>query len=221
MTYRSIRLGQIGNHSVVEFAIRELQRYLKQMDPELLVDILQTEKAEPDFEGVIWVGLDAALAKYVPAVENPKLDDAVVISVAQGCGYITGSNPRSVLQGAYRFLRELGCRWVRPGKEGERIPSVIIDRSEVRVCETPSYRYRGVSIEGGNSYENVYEMIDYLPKVGMNSYEIQFMQPLTFFERWYEHQGNRFLTPEPVTGDQIMAMVVKLEAEIEQEEFVI
>lgn len=214
MNYRSIRFGQIGNSSTVDFAVSELQRYLKQMDPELIVDILQTERLMPEFEGVIWVGLDDTLKKYVPTVENTTLDDAVVISVAQGCGYITGSNERSVLQSAYRFLRELGCRWVRPGKEGERIPSVKIERPEVHVCETPSYRYRGVVIEGGNNYQNIYETVDYLPKVGMNSYEMQFIQPLTFFERWYEHQGNRFLPEESITTEQIMAIVVKVEAEI-------
>ena len=214
MTYRSIRFGQIGSDPVIDFSVSELQRYLKQMDPELIVDILQVKVVNPDFENVIWVGLDATFAQYVPAVEDAKLDDAVVICVSQGCGYITGSNARSVLLGVYRFLRELGCRWVRPGKAGERIPAVHIDRPEVHVCETPSYRYRGVAIEGGNSYENIYETIDFLPKVGMNAYEVQFLQPLTFFERWYEHQGNRFLPQEPMTRDQIMAMVVKAEAEI-------
>lgn len=52
LTYRSIRFGQIGNCSTVEFTVSELQQYLKQMDPELIVDILQTEKVMPDFEGV-------------------------------------------------------------------------------------------------------------------------------------------------------------------------
>ena len=214
MKYRSIRIAQIGDDPTVDFAVSELQRYLKQMDAQLIVDIMQTKAVDPAIEKTIWVGLDGCLDKKVPTVTNPKLDDAIVVDIVDGTGCITGSNPRSVLLGVYRFLRELGCRWVRPGKAGERIPLAEINCPSVAVCEVPSYRYRGVVMEGANHYENICDIVDYLPKVGMNAYYIQFFSPLIFFERWYKHEGNRSLPQKPITKTQILAMVEKAEAEI-------
>ena len=45
-----------------------------------------------------------------------------LIDVKNGAGVITGANNRAVLIAVYRFLRELGCRWLRPGAENEVIP---------------------------------------------------------------------------------------------------
>ena len=44
------------------------------------------------------------------------------IDVTDGKGRIAGSNPRSVLLGVYRFLEEAGCRWLRPGTDGDYVP---------------------------------------------------------------------------------------------------
>lgn len=214
MAYRNIQLGQIGHNEVVDFAVQELTRYLKRMDKKLVVDILQTDKLEESFENVIWVGLDEKLASKVPAVADAVMDDAIVISIENGTGYITGSNERSVLIAAYRFLRELGCRWVRPGVEGERIPQKCVENVTMDICEVPSYRHRGVCIEGANTCENILEMIDYLPKVGMNQYLMQFMLPVLFFERWYGHEGNPTLEKQRMSWSQILAMVVRAEREI-------
>ena len=121
-TYRRIRFGKIGGSPTVDFAVQELARYLKQMDPRLVVDVLQTESFQEKFAQVIWVGTDPALASFVPDVEDREQDDAFAIDVCDGSGFIAGSNTRSVLIGVYRFLKALGCDWVRPGISGERIP---------------------------------------------------------------------------------------------------
>ena len=216
MTYRRIRFGQIGNSKVVDFAVQELVKYLKQMDSKLVVDVLQMASIDESFKGIIWVGCDDKLAAQLPKVDVPALDDGIAIAVENGEGYITGTNERSVLLAVYRFLKALGCDWVRPGKEGERIPEKAIEKAEINVtmCEAASYRHRGVCIEGADTYENIYDMIDYLPKVGMNEYFVQFMVPGTFFKRWYNHEANPKLAKEPLSRDEIDAMTRSLEGEI-------
>ena len=214
MEYHRIRFGKLGDHPTVDFALQELTRYLKQMDPQLMVEVLQKKALDPGLSGIIWVGLDETLEDKVLPVAEKELDDAIRISVTEGSGYITGSNYRSVLIAAYRFLQALGCRWVRPGKEGERIPPREIENVSVKITEKASYRHRGVCIEGANSYENVADMIDYLPKVGMNEYFIQFMVPMAFFDRWYVPQRNPYLQPMPISRGEVAAMTVALESEI-------
>ena len=54
-----------------------------------------------------------------PSVEDPALDDAYAVEIQQGIGFIAGSNPRSVLLGVYAFLQAVGCRFIRPGPDGE------------------------------------------------------------------------------------------------------
>ena len=184
MTYRRIRFGQIGNGRAIDFAVLELTKYLKKMDPELVVDVLKLDAINEAFKGIIWVGCDEKLAAKLPTVQESTLDDGIAIAVKDNEGYITGVNERSVLLAAYRFLKELGCNWVRPGIEGERIPAKKIENVNVEVKEAASYRHRGVCIEGAVTYENVYDMIDFLPKVGMNEYYIQFWVPCSFFNRW-------------------------------------
>lgn len=214
MKYRRIRFGQIGKDQTVDYAVQELCRCVKLMDKEIMTEVLCVDTVQPAFPNVIWVGLDESLAGHVPQVEDPMLDDAIAISVKDGDGYITGSNCRSVLLGAFRFLRELGCDWVRPSKGGERIPEKVLDTYDVQVCEKAAYRHRGVCIEGANSYENVLDMIDYLPRVGMNEYYIQFMVPVAFFDRWYNAVRNPLQEKYQITREEVAAYTVSFEAEM-------
>lgn len=214
MVSHRIRLGKIGTDPVVGFAVQELARYLKMIDPQLNVDILQTKTVDAAFPRIIWVGTDPQLAGFVPEVADPGLDDAIAIRVADFNGYITGSNARSVLIAAYRFLRELGCDWVRPGVEGERVPQLHLEKTDVQIREAASYRHRGVCIEGATAYENILDMLDYLPKVGMNAYFFEHFEPLIFFRRWYNHKSNPYLDAESVSEAEIMAMLSSLEGEM-------
>lgn len=213
-TYRRIRFGKIGDAPTVDFAVQELVRYLKQMDPGLVVDVLQTKSFQEEFAQVIWVGTDPALASFVPDVEDREQDDAFTIDVHDGSGFITGSNTRSVLIGVYRFLKALGCDWVRPGIAGERIPHKKIEKPCVHIREAASYRHRGVCIEGADTYDNVLDMVDFLPKVGMNAYYLEFLTPMAFFKRWYGHKSNPYLEAEPINADVVNAMVTALEGEM-------
>ena len=91
---------------------------------------------DPALKGVLWLG---ACPEIGQKVENPELDDAYDIRVEQGTGAIRGSNPRSVLMGVYRFLKELGCEVVElnctPNGEfahnPEPLPENLTEISEV------------------------------------------------------------------------------------------
>lgn len=214
MDYRKLRIGQISKNKVITFAVEELCRYLRMMDNQLQIDILLLNSWNEDIQNVIWVGNDPAFCAKLPKVADPAFDDAIVINISNNTGLITGTNERSVLIAVYRLLRELGCSWVRPGIPGERIPNVRIEDLCVNICEAASYRHRAVCIEGSNSYDNILETIDYLPKIGLNGYYIQFFVPFTFFNRWYNHLDNPYMEPVSLSRSEIMAMVASLETQI-------
>ena len=214
MDGRRIRFGKLGTHPVTEYAVQELARYLKIMDPELSVDVLQIERIDEAVSDIIWIGIAPQLYTYVPQVEDAALDDGIAILAENGSGYITGTNERSVLIAVYRFLRELGCEWVRPGIEGERIPKKEIACYHIEVREKPSYRHRGVCMEGAVSYENAADMVDFLPKIGMNAYFIEHFEPVVFFRRWYNHKSNPYLQPTPISREDVVAMRYSLEKEM-------
>ncbi len=209
-----ITLAKIGQNETVSFAVDELSKYLHLIDKELFVDVCTYDAYDKSVEGVIWVGQDESFD--TEKVENPALDDAILIDVAASQGVISGSNPRSVLIAAYRFLRELGCAWVRPTSDGEIIPEYSMTPITMYISEKPSSRHRAICIEGAVSYEHVYEMISWIPKAGMNGYYFQFLLPFVFFERWYTHNSNPYLDEEKLTEEKVRGMVRQLEQEIKK-----
>ena len=183
---------------VSDFAAAELFRCLSAMDPTLT-------------EGEGGIALTLALI-----AGDPELD-TVRIAVKDGVGEIGATNEGALLIAVYRFLYELGCRWTHPGLGGEHIPTRALDLASVNVSvsETPSRRHRGICIEGACSEEDVKDMIEFLPRVGMNSYFIQFFRPTVFFARWYEHWHNdALLGKEEVTPERIDAIHERVVAEI-------
>lgn len=116
-------------------------------------------------------------------------------------GSIIGNRSRSVLMGVYHYLYLLGCRFLSPDKGMELVP-VLTDTERLyqAVSHTASYYHRGVCIEGSDSLENVLDFIDWLPKLGYNSFFIQFRIPYTFLARWYHHEGNSLAEPEAFTA---------------------
>ncbi len=192
---KTTTISYIGHDRTVEFAASELTKYMS-----LLlghdVPVTQTDAVN---EEAISVGLIADMPELaVPDVTDPALDDAIAISVHSGKGIIAGINPRSVLIAVYRYLTEQGCRWVRPGVDGEYVPKVDHLRG-VTLAETPSYRHRGICIEGAVSVDHVRNIIDWMPKLGYNGYFTQFRESYTFFDRWYSHEGNPLVKGEHIS----------------------
>ena len=193
------------------FAAKEFARLIGLLDPDRTAEIV-ADDPDPG-EKALRIGLDPALPPP-PAVDDPALDDAVRIEVADMSGFITGSNPRSVLLGVYRFFREAGCVFVRPGRGGESVPKRDSGKLEIKVCERAAYRHRGLCLEGASSYENVVELIDFAPKLGFNAYFTQLFRPAFSFRRWYEHRKNPCLAPEKLSDEEIDGFVRKYDREL-------
>ena len=128
-------------------------------------------------------------------VEDAFFDDGYEINIKDKKGYIAGTNERSILFGVYRLLTEWGATFVRPGKDGTVYPKTC-SAKDIFISEKASRRHRTMCIEGAVSIENVLDMIEWLPKVGFNSYYIQFSLPHVFFDRWYSHMRNPYKKAE-------------------------
>ena len=218
----SIRIAIVDDHPTIMFAAAELQRYLAQATGQE-VDVLDPNAIGRETPA-LWLGL----AQHFPDVALPpaatsadaRFDDAISIATEAANGIICGNNPRSVLLAVYRYLHLLGCRWVRPGTDGEYIPAVDLAHTEVHVAETPSYRHRGICIEGAVSYEHVHDLIDWMPKVGLNAYFVQFREGFTFFDRWYSHMGHPTDQIGGFTIDRARAIVRQVAAEAKKRDLV-
>lgn len=193
------------------YAAEELQRCLQIMTG-APVNRAAGQQYQPGTDG-LWLGLFADFGLR-PASDHP-LDDEIHLAVENGHGLIAGANPRSALMAVYRYLAALGCRWVRPGAEGEFIPPAEAAAS-VHLHEAPSYRHRTVCIEGAVSLENVLEMVDWLPKVGLAGYFMQFREGFTFFDRWYSHRSNPLKTPQAFSVEQARQFTQQIEAELQK-----
>ena len=180
-----VKICRTGDSGPVKLAARELKKYLSLIDPSNEYALLSFEGFDPDVRGALWVGQDASFP--LPAVSSPALDDGISVNVRGLEGYISGTNSRAVLIAAYRFLRELGCSFIRPGADGERVPRRRLSDASVSVCEAPSYRHRAVCIEGSVRGEDVTDLIEWMPKVGLNGFYTQFRVPKTFYERFYSN----------------------------------
>ncbi len=210
MIYNALCIrGESGNRTIA-FAVEELRRYLGRMTGAPVSDRAWERGIE------IRVGLMADFPQVTaPPVDDPAMDDAIYISMEDGKGIVAGINPRSALLAAYRLLTELGCRWVRPGKDGEVVPRIEAIPS-LRIAETASYRHRGVCIEGAVSEEHVRDMIDWAPKVGFNAYFTQFREAYTFFDRWYSHLDNPGMPGEKLSIEKAREYLAAVVDEIKK-----
>lgn len=179
------------------FSASEIERCLTLIDP----------NAERDLAGIV-----INLAEFVDTEEN----DHIIIKLDNGSGCIRGNNSGALLIATYKFLRELGCRWTASGIGGEHIPSKKLNPCDINfdIDEVASYRHRGIMSEGAISEKNVIDMIEFMPRVGLNTYFLQFHNPIVFFKRWYEHLGNPTLDKEECTEATVAASVARIEKEI-------
>ncbi|WP_459191124.1 DUF4838 domain-containing protein [Halosimplex sp. J119] len=194
----TLTVNRLSDDETVAFAAEELGEYLSELLDE---PVTVAQRDAYDADAGLWVDTAATLPIELPEVDDPTLDDAIRIETDGSTGVVAGVNPRSALLAVYRYLREQGCRWVRPGPDGEHVPSVAT-LDPVDVADRPSHRHRGITIEGAVSEDHVRDMIDWAPKVGYNSYFIQFFESYPFFERWYTHENNPTYEPEEFSAER-------------------
>lgn len=195
-----IRIRCIHHDATIQYAVEELGRYLHEMSGATTVFVPATAYvAEPE---TLWLGCTGDFPDLqLPAVDDAARDDAILIQAGNRRGIIAGTSPRAALIATYRYLGALGCRWVRPGPRGDFVPLVADPMAhEVQIVEKASYRHRGISIEGACSSENVNDIVDWMPKVGMNTGFLEYLDAYIYYNNWYagrELPGNSDkLTPD-------------------------
>lgn len=199
------------------FAAFELQKYLARISDSDFT-VIPSENYRGKDSNSLYLGVEL-LGNPLPDVEDKTLDDAISVSVDNVSGVITATNARAVLIAVYRYLKELGFKFLRPGEKGEYYPTELNDKKVV-ICEKPSYRHRTVCIEGCVSQKRLMDTIDWLPKAGLNGYLVQFVLPRPFMERWY---GGLWYLLDPVyrpktklTDDELKAILILAENDIEK-----
>ena len=187
-------INKLISTSAVDFAAEELKKYLRMMSPEGGdVKIAYDPEAKCGFR----LGLMQDLGLDVSDAEDLELDDILYIDCDERGGIIAGSNPRSVLLSVYEYLRQLGCRWLFPGVDGEYIP--MKDITPVKYRHKPTTRYRGWCNEGAEFQQCMYDAIDFAPKVGLNVFMMEGHAP-DYYDRYYDHPNNQKYRPaEPVS----------------------
>ncbi len=143
---------------------------------------------------------------------DSELDDAFAIDVKEGAGSICATNGRSVLFGVYHFLKAQGCRFFRPGEDGEYVP--VIER--VADCTDTVYaynRHRGVADGGCNGgVEAMVALIRWLPKVMFNTYFIEMTDPFWAMVFAYRAGTNPYKTTKEITREEFngyMALITE------------
>ena len=203
-------INKVTSSEVVDYAAEELKKYLRMMMPEGGdVKISYAPMADSGFR----LGLMSDFDLDTSDAEDLTLDDIIYINCSENGGVIAGSNHRSVLLAVYEYLRQLGCRWLFPGVDGEYIP--IRDITPVKYRYKPSCRYRGICNEGGEWQNALLSEIEFAPKVGLNAFCMQFRIPVSYYRRYYMHNNNEMnRPPEHITNDQILQWRRESECEI-------
>jgi hypothetical protein len=210
-----IRLCRLGGDPAVAFAAMELQKYLRRMTG-AAVGVSCHERYEPTAGG-LWLGLGSGFGDAVPEsvrwpADGP--DDALYVRSCAGQVILAGRNPRSVLFAAYRWLESLGCRWLRPGRDGERVPRVNDPLTvPVELEEIPSTRHRCICLEGSASAEHVLDFLDFSAKRGCNGFFPQFFHSFPVFDRWYGVEQNRAPVRLPFSAARAVALTRRIHRE--------
>ena len=203
-------INKLISHSAVDYAAEELKKYLRMMMPEGGdVKIAFNPLAQDGFR----LGLMQDLSLDVSDAEDLELDDILYIDCDERGGIIAGSNPRSVLLSVYEYLRQMGCRWLFPGVDGEYIP--MKDIVPVKYRHKPTTRYRGFCNEGAEFQQCMLDAIDFVPKVGMNVFMLEFKVPRIYYDWYYKHvQNTENREPETVGINQMLQWRRQCEVEI-------
>ena len=202
---RWIRSTDPRNDAVLEYAARDLARYVRWLTGSQW-DMLAV-RGTSDKANTVWIGIcDQMLLPTGCALTPAPWDDGFAIwADAHGLS-IAGRNARSVLFGVYAFLEYQGVRFVRPGYDGEVVPTAdALVLPEAPIVEQARYRHRGVCIEGAPSIAHALEMVDWCAKKRMNTVFLQFLSSRYFYNLWYERPYNPQFADHAVSEAEALA----------------
>ncbi|MBR7116177.1 MAG: DUF4838 domain-containing protein [Clostridia bacterium] len=199
-----MKIAALKCTETIEYALCEFVKYFKQVDDTIEIEIVSRDAD-------ITFGLLSELGLPEDDVTDPMYDDVVDVKIDSMRGYIAGSNERSVLFGVYNFFKSLGCMWVRPGKEGEYIPKRRLAGYSFRMRKKADKPFRGQCIEGADSYENLCDTIEWLPKVNANLFMMEQVVPYNYISRWYKHEVSTRKQDENVSFEEIEQQVIRIE----------
>ncbi len=182
-----MKILYLSENETLRFAAEELAKYYEMMTAKKPSAVAYAAAPEAD---AVNLGLLADFNRPADDVSDPALEDVLDIGIDKGCGFIAGSNPRSVLMGVYRFLRSAGCRFIRPGTDGEYIPKADLDACSFTYRKKADHIFRGECSEGAISYEHLRDTVYWMPKVGLNMFMIEGLVPYFYMHKWYAHVSN-------------------------------
>ena len=204
------KINKITSNPTVDFAAEELKKYLRMMMPDSGEIII---KYAPDATDGFRLGLMAGFSLDTSEADDLDLDDILHIDTDAKGGIIAGSNPRSVLLAVYKYLTINGCRWLFPGIDGEFIPVRNVEATKYH--KMADCRYRGQCNEGAEFQPNMIEVIDFTPKIGMNVFMIEFLNPHAYYDDYYTHHFNeKNREAEPVTLETVYQWKRQCEVEM-------
>ena len=207
----AVKIYRINPDPVVTFAATELKKYIRMMMPR---GGGITPVYNPDAKDGFRLGLMSDFG-IEPDVEDIYLDDVIYVKTDKEGGIIAGSNPRSVLQAVYRYLKANGCNWLFPGPDGEQIPTVD-SLKPVDYLHKASCRYRGQCNEGTETQPLMMDAIDFTPKIGLNTFMIEFDIPKAYYARAYEHKYGKTYAESPLSNEQILKWKRECEVELQK-----
>ena len=203
-----MRIRILRNNETIRYAAEELKKYLKMIDETIDAEICENAA---DGENTVSMGLLSDLGLYDGDVNDAMVDDVIDVNIDHLNGYIAGSNDRSVLMGVYNYLKSAGCRWVRPGEQGEYIPKSNIAEHKFEFRKKAENAFRGQCIEGAISFEHVRDTVIWLPKANMNMFMIEQIVPYNYMNRWYRHLVNTKMPHDDIPYEQYCDYCLQLE----------
>ena len=156
------------------YAAEELSKYIRLITKcDIMPSIEYTEMLPELSEGDVILAHLGELSLDISDLSDPFIDDIIDVDIKNCSGYIAGSNDRSILMGVYRYCTSAGCRFIRPGENGEYIPYCDLSKHSYKYRHKADYPFRGECSEGAISYEHMRDTVYWLPKVEMNMYMIE------------------------------------------------
>ena len=203
-------INKISSNQTIDFAAEELKKYIRMM----MVDSDDISICyAPDATKGLRIGLMSDFGLDTSDADDISLDDIIYINTNANDGIIAGSNPCATLIAVYRYLRFCGCRWLFPGIDGEWVPSIDI-LPDVNYRKLADHRYRGQCNEGAEYQASMIETIDFSPKIGLNSYMLEFDNPYCYYEPYYNHTHSSSRKAEPISREMVKKWKRQCESEI-------